>query len=66
MKNTLQKWYDEFNFIISFLERRWLRKIYKALQEIIISGTIAIGDVTNTGELVMRLVRFAFESSYLR
>ena len=50
------KWYDEFNFIISFLERRWLRKIYKALQEIIISGTIAIGDVTNTGELVMRLV----------
>ncbi len=55
-KKYAPKWYDEFSFVISFLKKRWLRKIYKRLQEIITSGTIALGDVTNTGELVMYLV----------
>jgi len=47
----------KIKFIKTFAERKWKRTVKRRIEEMINSGTIAIGDVSNTGKLITMLLR---------
>ncbi len=56
-KMQRKNWLKKIKFLESLYDKRWKRLIKKRINEMIISGTIAIADVTNTAKLITLLLK---------
>ncbi len=47
----------KIKFVRALLEKRWGKNVRKRIKEMLNSGTIAVGDVSNTGRLITTLLK---------
>ncbi|MFN3135800.1 MAG: amidohydrolase family protein, partial [Candidatus Kryptonium sp.] len=49
--------FGKMKFIKTLLEKSWKREVRKRIKEMVNSGTVAVGDVSNTGRLITMLLK---------